>query len=49
MIFDDVHRNAEYNLLVAVSQKLNKPYTIYKSNGQKNFGVILPEKKFEAK
>ena len=49
MIFDDVNRIAEYNLLVAVSQKLNKPYTIYKSNGQKNFGVILPEKKFEAK
>ncbi len=46
MIFDDVNRIAEYHLLTAVSHKLNKPYTIYESNGEKKFGVILPKKRF---
>jgi len=42
MIFDDVNRVAEYELLVAVSDKLNKPYTVYTTSTQKSFGVILP-------
>jgi len=42
MIFDDINRQAEYSLMDSVSKKLNKPFQIYTSSEQKQFGVIFP-------
>lgn len=41
MIFDDVERPAEYELITQVSKKLNREFTMYET-GPKKFGVILP-------
>lgn len=41
MIFDDVNRPAEYNLLNNVALKLKKSFTIIKHK-EKHFGIILP-------
>lgn len=43
IIFDDVHRKPDFNLLINVAQKLNKHYQIFSSeNSIKKFGVIMP-------
>lgn len=41
LIFDDVHRKDELELLKKVATYLNRPYEIFTSK-QKSFGVILP-------
>lgn len=40
MIFDDIHREAELNLLKDVAHKLKKSYQIYSCSDDKQFGVI---------
>lgn len=42
MIFDDVNRKPEYELMVLVSEKLNRPFNVYQSSEKKQFGVIFP-------
>jgi hypothetical protein len=42
MIFDDVNRKPEYDLMEAVAKKLNRPFNVYQSSKQKQFGVIFP-------
>lgn len=41
MIFDDVHRKPEFDLLVKVSTFLNRPFQIV-TDKNKQFGLILP-------
>ncbi len=41
IIFDDVNRHNDYNLMVGVAEKLNREFTIHGS-GNKKFGVIMP-------
>ena len=44
IIFDDVHRKAEYELMIRVGQKLQRNIVILNSNkSHKKFGVILYE------
>lgn len=40
IIFDDVNRRAEYELLKDVANKLNKPYIILKGSTNKQFGIV---------
>lgn len=40
MIFDDINRSAEYELMVKVSQKLNRPYEVVSDSSGKQFGVL---------
>lgn len=41
IIFDDIDRGPDYQMLLLVAEKLNRPYEIHRS-GSKLFGVILP-------
>lgn len=41
LIFDDVNRNDEFELLIKTSEYLNRPYYIKNTSGGKKFGVIL--------
>lgn len=43
IIIDDVHRQAELDLLIKTAEKLNREYKIYNDeNGESRFGVIFP-------
>lgn len=42
IIFDDVNRKREYNLMVKVANHLGRKFTVYKS-GSKKFGVLLKD------
>jgi hypothetical protein len=41
-IFDDVNRSVEYTLLCDVADFLGRPFTVFKDEVGKEFGVILP-------
>lgn len=43
IIFDDVNRKAEHELMVLVAKKLNRTYRIISSSSKKSFGIVLPE------
>jgi hypothetical protein len=43
IIFDDIQRAAEMNLLKAAAVKLNRPYNIVRCSDGKSFGVIYPQ------
>ncbi len=46
IIFDDVEREAEYQLMIRVAQKLNRDFKIFAGNDpikKKNFGVLMPK------
>ena len=40
IIFDDVHREAEYKLMIDVAEKLKKDFTIHTDRFGKQFGII---------
>lgn len=42
IIFDDIHRKPELDLLKDVAKKLNRPFTKHKCSDGKIFGVIMP-------
>lgn len=44
LIFDDVQRKAELNLLKEVAQKLNKSYKVFHCKDGKSFGIINNQK-----
>ena len=41
IIFDDVNRNDEFDLLTKTSEYLNRPYYVKNTSSGKKFGVIL--------
>jgi len=44
IIFDDINRKAEYDLMVKVSKKIKRGFKIYKDSFRKKFGVIEAKK-----
>jgi len=41
IIFDDVNRPAEYDLMVKVTDTLNRSFIIFDDSARKQFGVLL--------
>jgi hypothetical protein len=43
IIFDDVHRSAEYKLMVDVAKKLERTFVVFETEDNKTFGVIMSQ------